>query len=68
MDWQLVYKTDNTITANIIKGMLMENDVDAVIMNKQDSAYKVLGYLEIMVPTHQWEKAKDLLNAHGENL
>ncbi len=67
MNWQMIFRTDSPVTADIIRDMLEVNGVNAVIMNKQDSAYKVLGYFEVMVPETEAEKAKQLLDEHGNN-
>lgn len=64
-NWEMVFRTDSPVTADIIRDMLDVNGVNAVIMNKQDSAYKVLGYFEVMVPEAEAEKAKQLLEEHG---
>lgn len=68
MSWEMIYRTDNPVTADIIRDMLEVNGVNAVIMNKQDSAYKVLGYFEVMVPEEQAAQAKQLLKDHEDNV
>lgn len=64
-NWIMVFRTDAPVTADIIKDMLNANNVNAVIMNKQDSAYKVLGYFEVMVPHAEAEKATELIKSHN---
>ena len=48
MDWEVVYKTGNSYHAEIIKGVLKENMIDAVIINKKDSNYH-FGHFEVVV-------------------
>ena len=67
MNWQMIFRTDSPVTADIIRDMLEVNGVNAVIMNKQDSAYKVLGYFEVMVPVGEVEKATQLLKENGNS-
>lgn len=67
MNWQMIFRTDSPVTADIIRDMLEVNGVNAVIMNKQDSAYKVLGYFEVMVPEGEVEKATQLLKENGND-
>ena len=61
-DWKLLYSTKNFTEANIIKGMLEENNIPAQILNKQDSSYLVFGEIEIYVPMHLKELAEGLIN------
>ena len=52
-NWIKVYTTENPYTAEIIKQSLIEQDIPAVVLNKQDSSYKVFGTLQVMVhPDH----------------
>jgi hypothetical protein len=61
-DWFLIYSTRNYARANIIKGMLEENNIQVVVLNKQDSSYIVFGDIELYVPIHFKTIAKDLLD------
>lgn len=61
-NWALLYKTENVAKANIIKGMLEENNVPVILMNKQDSSYLNFGEIELYVPIHLKSIATDLLN------
>jgi len=55
--WIKVYITENAYTAEIIKQALVENDIPAVVLNKQDSSYKSFGVLTVMVRPEDFEKA-----------
>ena len=59
--WTLLYKTESFTKANIVKGMLEENHVPVSLMNRQDSSYLNFGEIELYVPTHLMELAKNLL-------
>ena len=66
-NWHLLYSTRNFPEANIIKGMLEENQVPVMLINKQDSSYIIFGEIELYVPIHLKDiarqlVAKDLLN------
>jgi hypothetical protein len=61
-DWFKLYSTKNYLEANIIKGKLEENNIQAVILNKQDSSYLVIGEVEIYVPAYLKDIALHLLN------
>jgi len=56
-NWIKVYTTENAYTAEIIKQALVENDIPAVVLNKQDSSYKSFGVLTVMVRPEDFEKA-----------
>ena len=47
-DWSVVYKSTIISRAEIVKGVLIDRQIDAVIVNKQDSAYK-FGQIEVLV-------------------
>ncbi|MBN8837031.1 MAG: DUF2007 domain-containing protein [Sphingobacteriia bacterium] len=61
-DWKLLYCTKNLTEANIIKGMLEENNIPAQLLNKQDSSYLVFGEIEIYVPIHLKSIAEGLVH------
>lgn len=37
-NWVKVYKSGNAIEAEMVKDMLLENDIEAVVVNKIDSS------------------------------
>jgi len=63
--WIKIYETGTPYKAEMIKGLLEENDIDAVIINKKDSAY-LFGELEVFVQVDQVLKAKRILTTHRE--
>ena len=60
-NWYKLHTTRNYAEANIIKGMLEENNIQVVMLNKLDSSYLAFGYIELFVPLHLKDMAKDLL-------
>ena len=46
--WQCIYSTTKSYRAEIIKAILEENGISAVIVNKQDMNYHI-GQLEVHV-------------------
>jgi hypothetical protein len=60
--WFKLYTTRNYAEANIIKGMLEENNIQTIILNKQDSSYLVFGDIELYVPMHLKDMARHLLD------
>ncbi|QEC67620.1 DUF2007 domain-containing protein [Panacibacter ginsenosidivorans] len=61
--WYKLYITRNYAEASIIKGMLEENSIEVVVLNKLDSSYLNFGDIELYVPLHLKEIAVELLNS-----
>ncbi|MCD4663650.1 MAG: DUF2007 domain-containing protein [Bacteroidales bacterium] len=59
-NWAKIQSTGYSYEAEIIKGLLLENDIEAVIINKKDSVYG-FGELELYVQKNQVLKAKRIL-------
>lgn len=51
-NWQKVYTTDLQYRAEIVKAILKEHNIDAFIIDKQDSVYH-FGYFEVYVAKEQ---------------
>ena len=47
-DWVHVYSTDKLFQAEILKQVLADHNIEAVIINKKDSSYK-FGEIEVYV-------------------
>lgn len=61
-NWFLLYTTQNFSQASIIKGMLEENSVPVLLINKQDSSYLNFGDIELYVQPHLKDIAKHLVD------
>jgi hypothetical protein len=62
-EWYKLYITRNYTEASIIKGMLEENSIEVILLNKLDSSYLSFGDIEVYVPPHMKEIAQQLLNS-----
>jgi len=64
-DWVKVYASNVSYEAEIIKGMLLENEIDAVVVNRQDSSFVTMlpGMDEVYVHQSNEAKAKELIAA-----
>ncbi len=60
-NWDKIYSTKNFAEANIIQGLLAENEVPVQILNKQDSSYPMFGDIELYVPAHLNITAKHII-------
>jgi hypothetical protein len=47
-NWQRVYATGSQIHAEIVKGVLKERGITAVVLNKKESVYQIHGNYEVM--------------------
>ena len=56
-----LYSTENPNKAEIIKQMLEENDINVVLLNKQDSSYNMFGNIELYVEEKNINTAKSLI-------
>ncbi|MBV7528614.1 DUF2007 domain-containing protein [Chitinophaga sp. sic0106] len=65
--WTKVFASDRPYETEIVKGMLIENGIDAVILNKQSSSYTftIPGQVELYVPDEQAETANSLVSQHN---
>jgi len=59
-NWICIYTTEISYLAQIAKDLLHDNEIDAVIINKQDMNYK-FGVLEIYVERDNAIRSKHLL-------
>jgi len=60
-NWEVVFSTNQLYKAEIIKGMLEEEGIQAVIINKQDSSYIAFGEIELYVPREEVLNAKQIM-------
>ncbi|GMQ28728.1 putative signal transducing protein [Algoriphagus confluentis] len=52
-NWIRVFEDQNQIRAEIVKGVLEENQIPAVVLNKKETVYKIYGTFEVLVPHDQ---------------
>ncbi|MGY6561305.1 MAG: hypothetical protein ACXITV_04305 [Luteibaculaceae bacterium] len=60
--WQLVYSDVFAPKVEFIKALLAEEAIESIIMNKQDSAYKPIGYVELYVHGVDYIRAKMIVD------
>lgn len=58
--WQVIYKSKLLHKAEIVKAVLMEKGLRPIIIDKQDSLYKI-GYFEVMVVPDEVIRALKLI-------
>ncbi|MDG2139764.1 MAG: DUF2007 domain-containing protein [Flavobacteriales bacterium] len=60
-DWSVVFSTNDIFKAEMIKNMLISNNIDAIIMNQQDSSY-LFGTAKIYTKKDDAEQAKKIIS------
>lgn len=65
--WITIYETDQLYQAEIIKGVLCDNGVEAFVLNQKDSSYIMIGTIKVMINEKDREKAAAIIkSANGE--
>jgi hypothetical protein len=59
--WTKIYTTSDPIKAELIKQLLEENGIEAVLLNKQDSSY-LFGEVQVLVPEKDSQATQKLLS------
>ncbi len=59
--WTKVLSTTELFKAKVLEAKLKENNIECYIMNKQDSAYVMIGAIEIYTKESDVERAKELI-------
>jgi hypothetical protein len=55
-DWEIVYRAESSVRAEIVRSVLELNGIDAVVVDKKDRNYH-LGFCEVLV------RRQDILRA-----
>ena len=63
-DWTAIFETAKPYEAEMIKDILDNNGIESVILNQQDSSYKLFGNVYVMVQTEDSEKATEILKSN----
>lgn len=64
--WSILRASNQVFELEMMKGFLVENGIDAVVMNKQDSSYQVFGEGELLVKEEEMIRAEELLSQSDE--
>ena len=66
-NWTKIFRTSNVYTAEIIKGVLIEEGIECVELNKKDSSY-AFGEVELYCPSEEVLRAKSLIGNIEDDL
>jgi len=60
--WEAIFSSPKLYQVEIMKSLLEDENIPCVIVNKQDSAYIVIGEIELYVKSEDILKAKQIIN------
>lgn len=61
-NWVIVYSSTTPYQVEFFKALLEDHDIPAIVLNKQDSFYKVIGEVELYVKKDNFMKAKQIID------
>ena len=62
-DWTTIYETAQLYQAEIVKGLLTSNGIEAIVMNQQDSSYVMVGPIQVMIRKTDQDKATKIIKS-----
>lgn len=60
-NWTAIYETTQPYQAEMIKDILHDNGVEAVVLNQKDSSYTTFGTVRVMVPPDLRKQAEEII-------
>jgi len=67
-NWVRIFKTFNYYQAEIVKQVLTENQIDSVLLNKQDSSHRSFGDIEVYIHQQDFSNAIEIMILNQINL
>jgi len=67
-NWVRIFKTFNYYQAEIVKQVLIENEIDSVLLNKQDSSHRTFGDIEVYIHQQDFSNAIEIMILNQINL
>lgn len=62
-DWVCIFTTDQPHRADLIRMVLEDKGIEAVVINKKDSSYITIGDVEVYVPAKDVILAKHIIQS-----
>lgn len=62
-DWIKVYTTNDAMKADLVKDLLDNNDIPAVVLNKKETLTVIIGYAEVYVEREDAVRAINLIKS-----
>jgi hypothetical protein len=64
-NWTKVYETGDLQYAELLKSVLLNEDIEAVTLNKKDSSNIIFGTIWLYVPNDLAERAIEIIQAQA---
>lgn len=65
--WELLFSSDRAYRIEILRGLLEEEEIVCVVMNKQDSSYVTIGEIDILVKRSELLRANQIVTKFLES-
>ena len=65
--WEIVFRSRHLYQCEILKSVLADHDIPSVIINKQDSAYVMIGEIELYVKRPDVLRARQIVSTSLAN-
>ena len=63
-NWINIYSSTDPVEVEILKHVLLENNIDVVDINRQDSSYLMFGTIDLYIKSNNQKKALQLIEKH----
>lgn len=60
-NWTVIYETTLLYQAEMVKDILCDNGIEAVVLNQKDSSYTTFGTIRVMVPQELRDQAEKII-------
>ncbi len=67
-DWIKIFTSANFFQSELVKQLLTQHEIEVVLMNKQDSAHKTFGQVEVYIHKSEFSRAIEILVLNDINL
>jgi predicted transcriptional regulator len=62
-DWVKIFSTSDVVKADLVKDLLDNNDIPAVVLNKKETLTVIIGEVEVYVEREDAVKAVNLIKS-----
>lgn len=67
-NWIKIFTSTNFFQSEMVKQMLIENHIDAVLLNKQDSSHRNFGNIEVYIHQEDFAQAVEIMILNQINI
>jgi hypothetical protein len=67
-NWIKIFTSTNYYQAEIVKQVLVENNIDSVLLNKKDSSHGTFGHIEVYIHQQDFSNAIEIMILNQINL